>query len=99
MVSPARSGVGRAQGICAPRGRGNRGELNMRSSLRASVVFAAIATGLVVAPAAVGQDRDPLQMYTLHGRGDGIAKAAGGVELAGQRQTASGIEAQAVLTR
>jgi murein tripeptide amidase MpaA len=71
----------------------------MRSSLRASAVLAAFVLGLVIAPAAVGQDRDPLQMYTLHGRADKIAKAAGGVELAGQRQTATGLQAQAVLTR
>jgi Zinc carboxypeptidase/Immune inhibitor A-like, MAM domain len=71
----------------------------MRSSLRASAVLAAFVLGLVIAPAAVGQDRDPLQMYTLQGRADKIAKAAGGVELAGQRQTATGLQAQAVLTR
>jgi len=71
----------------------------MKSSLRASAVFAAFAIGLVIAPAAAGQDRDPLQMYTLQGRADKIAKAAGGVELAGQRQTATGLQAEAVLTR
>ena len=38
-------------------------------------------------------------MYTLRGPGDKIAKGAAGVELAGQRRTASGLEADAVLTR
>jgi Zinc carboxypeptidase len=37
-------------------------------------------------------------MYTLEGSADRIAEAAGGVELAGVRQTASGLKADAVLT-
>src|SRR5262249_13510581 len=37
--------------------------------------------------------------YTLQGPADQIAKGAEGVELAGQKQTADGVEAQAVLTQ
>src|SRR5215210_2677985 len=69
-------------------------------SSRRFAVFglAAAAIALSAAPAA-GQDRPRLEMYTLQGGADAIREAAGGVELAGVRQTASGIEADAVLTR
>jgi hypothetical protein len=62
----------------------------------ASVAFAVVAVALLIAPAAQASER--LEMYTLKGRADKIAKGASGVELAGQRQTASGLEAEAVLT-
>jgi hypothetical protein len=55
------------------------------------------AVALLIAPAASGRER--LEMYTLEGRADRIAAAAGGAELAGVRQTSSGIRADAVLTR
>jgi hypothetical protein len=70
----------------------------MLPRLGASVAFATVAIALVIAPAAVGQGSE-LEMYTLRGSGDKIAKGAAGVELAGQRQTASGLKADAVLTR
>ena len=60
------------------------------------VAFATVAVALVVVPSASAQG---LEMYTLKGRADKIAKGADGVELAGQRQTASGLQAEAVLTR
>src|SRR4029450_7585534 len=68
----------------------------MLSRVGAISAVAVVAIGLVLAPAAAGQG---LEMYTLHGPGDKIAKGAAGVELAGQRQTAGGLEADAVLTR
>ena len=70
----------------------------MRSLWRIVAGLAAMAIMLVVAPAAAGSAGDQLEMYTLQGTADRIAEAAGGVELAGVRQTASGIEADAVLT-
>jgi Zinc carboxypeptidase len=63
----------------------------------ASIAFALVAVALLIAPAAQASER--LEMYTLKGRADNIAKGASGVELAGQRQTADGLEADAVLTR
>ena len=70
-------------------------------SSRRFAVFglAAAAIALSAAPAAHGQDQQQLEMYTLRGSADAIREAAGGVELAGVRQTRSGIEAAAVLTR
>jgi hypothetical protein len=62
------------------------------------VGLAAVAIALVVAPTASGKGREKLEMYTLEGSADRIAEAAGGVELAGVRQTASGLKADAVLT-
>jgi hypothetical protein len=67
----------------------------MLSRVGASSAVAAVALLLVIAPTAAGQG---LEMYTLHGPADKITKGASGVELAGQRQTASGLEADAVLT-
>ena len=69
----------------------------MRSRFGVSVALVAGVIGLLAAPAAQGRDR--LEMYTLEGRADKIAEAVGGVELAGVKQTASGIKAEAVLTR
>jgi hypothetical protein len=68
--------------------------------LRRSAVcaLAAFAIALVVAPAASGKGRAQLEMYTLEGSAASIAQAAGGAELAGVTQTASGIRANAVLT-
>src|SRR5215211_6877518 len=60
------------------------------------VALATLAVAVVAAPAASAEG---LEMYTLQGRADKIAKGAEGVELAGQRQTASGLRAEAVLTR
>jgi hypothetical protein len=70
----------------------------MWSRVGVSVGLVAIALALSIAPAAAGQSSGRLEMYTLQGRADKIAKAAKGVELAGIRQTASGIRADAVLT-
>ena len=69
-------------------------------SLPRSAAFglATLAIALVVAPAASGAGREKLEMYTLEGSAGSITEAAGGVELAGARQTASGVRADAVLT-
>ena len=69
-------------------------------SLRRSAMcgLATFAIALAVTPAASGQGSARLEMYTLEGSAAGIADAAGGVELAGVEQTASGIRAEAVLT-
>jgi hypothetical protein len=58
--------------------------------------LAVLGAALSIAPAASGQS---LEMYTLEGPPDRIREAAGGVELAGVRQTAGGVRADAVLTR
>ena len=69
-------------------------------SLRRSAMvgLATFAVVLAVTPAASGQGGEQLEMYTLEGSAGSIARAAGGVELAGVEQTASGIRADAVLT-
>ncbi len=69
-------------------------------SLRRTVSFglATFAIALAVAPAASAKSGQHLEMYTLEGSAAAIAQAAGGVELAGVRQSASGIRADAVLT-
>src|SRR3954449_4401591 len=56
--------------------------------------FAVLALGLPVTAAARS---DRLEMYTLRGDAGAIARATQGVELAGQRQTAAGFKADAVL--
>src|SRR3954468_6324037 len=61
-------------------------------------VGTAIALAVVLACAGVAQGSERLEMYTLKGRAADIAKGTQGVELAGQRRTASGIQADAVLT-
>src|SRR4029450_3486401 len=63
----------------------------------ASIAFALVAVALLIAPAAQASER--LEMYTLKGRADNIAEGASGGERAGRRQTADGLEADAVLTR
>jgi Zinc carboxypeptidase len=60
--------------------------------------LSAVAISLLVAPAAARQGRSKLEMYTLQGDAGKIAAATQGVELAGVRQTASGLRAEAVLT-
>jgi len=70
----------------------------MGSRSSAMVGLAAVAIALVVAPAASGDGREKLEMYTLEGSADRIAQTTGGVELAGVRHTASGLRADAVLT-
>ena len=70
----------------------------MLSRRRAAIGLAIAATVLIAAPAASGQGRERLEMYTLTGSADAIRDAAGGVELAGVRQSRSGIRADAVLT-
>jgi hypothetical protein len=57
----------------------------------------AIAVALTIAPAAAGAGR--LEMYTLKGGAQKIARATQGVELTGVRYTRHGIKADAVLTR
>jgi murein tripeptide amidase MpaA len=54
---------------------------------------------LATAPSAAGQGRGGLEMYTLEGPPDDIARAAPGVELVAPEQTPSGIRADAVLTQ
>jgi hypothetical protein len=71
----------------------------MWSRWSAVVGLAAVAIALAIAPAAAGKGREKLEMYTLEGGADKIAQAVGGVELAGVRQTASGLTADAVLTQ
>jgi hypothetical protein len=71
----------------------------MWSGARAVTVLAAAALMLASAPAAAGQGRDALQMYTLQGDAAAIGDATAGVELAGVRRTTSGIRAEAVLDR
>ena len=68
---------------------------------RLTALVGSVATSLVLlaAPAAWGQGRDGLEMYTLQGPADKVAEATQGVELAGVRADASGIKAEAVLTR
>ena len=70
----------------------------MLSKRRAAIGLAVAATVLIAAPTASGQGRERLEMYTLTGSADAIRDAAGGVELAGVRQSRSGIKADAVLT-
>lgn len=62
----------------------------------AAAVVIAFVLSLPATALAKGGTR--LEMYTLVGPGDKIAEAAHGVELAGQRQTAAGLRADAVLT-
>ncbi len=64
----------------------------------AVAVSCAAVMALVFAPAAAGQAGERLEMYTLEGQPGEIAEGAKGVELAGQRQTANGVRADAVLT-
>ena len=68
---------------------------------RLTALVGSVATSLVLlaAPAAWGQGRDGLQMYTVQGPAGEVAEATQGVELAGVKQTASGTKAEAVLTR
>jgi hypothetical protein len=70
----------------------------MWSRIGALVGFAAVAIALTIAPAASGQGRERLEMYTLKGNASKIARATQGVELAGVRYTRRGIRADAVLT-
>jgi hypothetical protein len=58
--------------------------------------LAVLALGLPVTAVAKSER---LEMYTLVGDAGTIAKATQGVELAGERQTASGLRAEAVLTQ
>ena len=70
-------------------------------TFRLTALVGSVAASLVLlaAPAAWGQGRDGLQMYTVQGPADEVAAATQGVELAGVEQTASGTKAEAVLTR
>jgi hypothetical protein len=63
-----------------------------------TLMLLAPLTALLAPTASAAPDREKLEMYTLEGSPGRIAEAAGGVELAGVRQTASGIRADAVLT-
>ena len=65
----------------------------------AGVGLAVTAIVLAITPAAAGKTREKLEMYTLEGTTAQISQAVGGVELAGVRQTATGIRADAVLTQ
>ena len=70
-------------------------------TFRLTTLVGSVAASLVLlaAPAAWGQGRDGLQMYTVQGPAGEVAEATQGVELAGVEQTASGTKAEAVLTR
>jgi hypothetical protein len=63
---------------------------------RAGLCCALLALGLPAVANAKSSER--LEMYTLVGPADKIAQGAAGVELAGERQTAAGLKADAVLT-
>jgi hypothetical protein len=71
----------------------------MWSRFGALVGLAAVAIALAIVPAAAGQGREKLDMYTLKGQADKIARATEGIELAGLRYTRYGIRADAVLTQ
>jgi Zinc carboxypeptidase len=72
----------------------------MSSRSRVALVgLAVLAIASAIAPAAAGQARQRLDMYTLQGSAEKIARATQGVELAGLRYTRRGIRADAVLTR
>jgi hypothetical protein len=71
----------------------------MWSRIGALVGLAAVAIALTIAPAAAGQGRERLEMYTLTGSAEKIARGTEGAELAGLRYTRRGIRADAVLTR
>jgi Zinc carboxypeptidase/Immune inhibitor A peptidase M6 len=58
-----------------------------------------VLLALLASPAAGGQGRERLKMYTVRGAATEIAQATQGVELAGVERTARGIRAEAVLTR
>ena len=75
-----------------------KGRNSMWPRLSAVLGFAAVAIVLAIAPAAAGQSSQQLEMYTLRGNPEKIARATEGVELAGVQRTASGITAGAVLT-
>jgi hypothetical protein len=60
--------------------------------------LAAAAIALAIPPAAAGQGREKLEMYTVAGNAGRIAKATQGLELAGLRYTRRGIRADVVLT-
>jgi murein tripeptide amidase MpaA len=63
------------------------------------VGVAVSALVLAIAPAAAGQGSGALEMYTLQGPPDDIARAAPGVELVAPQQTPAGVRADAVLTK
>ena len=69
-------------------------------TFRLTALVGSVSASLVLlgAPAAWGQGRDGLQMYTVQGPAAEVAEATQGVELAGVKQTASGTKAEAVLT-
>jgi Zinc carboxypeptidase len=71
----------------------------MWSRFGALVGLAAVAIALAIAPAAAAQGRERLEMYTLKGSADKIARATEGLEVAGLRYTRRGIRADAVLTQ
>jgi Zinc carboxypeptidase/Immune inhibitor A peptidase M6 len=71
----------------------------MTSRLTVLIGSVAALVALLAAPAAGGKEHDSLQMYTVQGPADEVAEATQGVELAGVEQTASGLKAEAVLTR
>ncbi len=54
---------------------------------------------LALAPTAGAQSSEGLDMYTLEGPPDEIARAASGVELVAPRETPAGVRADAVLTK
>jgi Zinc carboxypeptidase len=71
----------------------------MRFRITALIGLVAFSIALLAAPAAGKQSRERLQMYTVKGQVEKVAKATQGVELAGRQLTRSGVRAHAVLTR
>jgi Zinc carboxypeptidase/Immune inhibitor A-like, MAM domain len=91
--------MGRAPGVAmrAMQRRRQQGACLAKVGILVGVALSALV--LATAPSAAGQGRGGLEMYTLEGPPDDIARAAPGVELAAIQQTPSGIRADAVLTK
>jgi hypothetical protein len=70
----------------------------MRSTRRVLVVLSIFALTLMSSPAIAKEASTDLEMYTLTGSEEQINAAVPGLELAGHKRTASGVQADAVLT-
>jgi Zinc carboxypeptidase/Immune inhibitor A-like, MAM domain len=91
--------MGRAPGVAmrAMQRRRQQGACLAKVGILVGVALSALV--LATAPSAAGQGRGGLEMYTLEGPPDDIARAASGVELVAPQETPSGIRADAVLTQ
>src|SRR4051812_44027966 len=88
-------------GVSAPAAPGMAQAVGRRSLMKKLVTGAGLGLALfaIGLPAgATAKSAEHLEMYTLVGSAADIAKGAQGVELAGERQTAAGLKADAVLT-